>query len=127
MAIVTYILLSTLLAGFRGAFEPQLLGLTATNAFIVILLELVLLKAGTYFLSISNESQIYDLVAYSGYKFVGVIVTVAISGLFNGWSGGTGGMVGWGVFGYCFMANAFFLVCLLNASPERSQSITYKC
>lgn len=109
MAFVTYILLSTLLAGLRGAFEPQLLGITASNAFLVIILELVLLKAGTYFLNISNESQIYDLVAYSGYKFVGVIVTIAVAGVVNGGKG-TGGWVGWSVFGYTFMANAFFLV-----------------
>jgi len=109
MAFVTYILLSTLLAGLRGAFRPELLGLTATNAFAVVVIELLLLKLGTYLLNISNESQWLDLVAYSGYKFVGVIATVAVAGVFSGGKG-TGGWVGWTVFGYTFMANAFFLV-----------------
>ena len=109
MAFVTYILLSTLLAGLRGAFRPELLGLTATNAFAVVVIELLLLKLGTYLLNISNESQWLDLVAYSGYKFVGVIATVAVAGVFTGGKG-TGGWVGWTVFGYTFMANAFFLV-----------------
>lgn len=110
MAFVTYILLSTLFAGVRGAFRPELLGLTATNAFAVVIIELLLLKLGTYFLNISNESQWLDLVAYSGYKFVGVIVTVLASGLLNEGSGGTGGWIGWTIFAYTFLANAFFLV-----------------
>jgi len=94
MAFVTYILLSTLLAGLRGAFRPELLGLTATNAFAVVVIELLLLKLGTYLLNISNESQWLDLVAYSGYKFVGVIATVAVAGVFTGGKGTGGWVVG---------------------------------
>ncbi|KAF2223536.1 YIF1-domain-containing protein [Elsinoe ampelina] len=109
MAFVTYILLSTLLAGLRGAFRPELLGLTATNAFAVVAIELLLLKLGTYLLNISNESQWLDLVAYSGYKFVGVIATIAISGIATGGKG-TGGWIGWTIFAYTFLANAFFLL-----------------
>ncbi|KAK5131728.1 hypothetical protein LTR08_000617 [Meristemomyces frigidus] len=74
MAFTTYILLSTLLAGLSGNFQPQLLGITFTNATSIILLELVFLWLGRYLLNIHSESQIYDLVAYSGYKFVGVIL-----------------------------------------------------
>lgn len=112
MAFVTYILLSTLLAGIHGAFRPELLGLTATNAFAVVIIELILLKLGTYLLNISNESQWLDLVAYSGYKFVGVILTVAVSGIFSGvkW-------ISWLTFAYAYAANAFFLVSPLHKPP----------
>lgn len=109
MAFVTYTLLSTLLAGLNGKFEPQLLGITFSNASVIIVLELVVLWLGKYLLNISSESQIYDLIAYSGYKFVGVIVTIAVAAAFNH-GAGTGGWVGWTVFAYTFMANAFFLV-----------------
>jgi protein transport protein YIF1 len=109
MALVTYILLSTLLAGLRGQFQPELLGYTASKAGVVVILELVVLKLGSYFLSISNESQLLDLVAYSGYKFVGIIATVVIAEIFNHGKG-TGGWFGWGVFVYTFLANALFLV-----------------
>lgn len=109
MAFVTYILVSTLLAGLRGAFQPELLGYTATTAFAIVIIEIVGLKLGSYLLSISNDSQLLDLVAYSGYKFVGIIVTVVISEIVNGGKG-TGGMVGWTIFAYTFLANAFFLV-----------------
>lgn len=109
MAFVTYILLSTLLAGLRGAFHPELLGLTATTAFVVVIFEILGLKLGCYLLSISNDSQLLDLVAYSGYKFVGVIVTLVVAEIFNRGEG-TGGWIGWTIFLYTFFANAFFLV-----------------
>ncbi|KAH9888660.1 YIF1-domain-containing protein [Xylariomycetidae sp. FL2044] len=109
MALVTYILLSTLLAGLRGEFQPELLGYTASTAGVVVILEILLLKLGCYFLSISNQSQLLDLVAYSGYKFVGIIVTVATAELVNG-GRGTGGWIGWSVFLYTFLANSLFLM-----------------
>ena len=85
------------------------MGLTATAAFAVVAVEILGLKFGTYILSISNDSQLLDLVAYSGYKFVGVIVTLVVAELLNGGKG-TGGWVGWSIFTYTFLANAFFLV-----------------
>lgn len=109
MALVTYILLSTLTAGLRGAFNPELLGYTATLALSVLLLELLLLKFGTFILSISSSSQLLDLVAYSGYKFVHVIVAIVLTELLALF-GATGGWVSWLVFLYCFGANAFFLL-----------------
>lgn len=111
MALVTYILLATMLAGLRGQFLPELLGITATYCFVIVAIEILLLKLGCYLLSISNESQLLDLVAYSGYKFVGVIFTIVISQIVSGGKG-TGGWVGWVVFAYAFFANALFLVSL---------------
>jgi len=113
MALTTYILLSTLLAGLRGAFHPELLAGTATTAFAIVLLVIGGLKLGCYLLSITNDSQLLDLVAYSGYKFVGIIVTLLVAELANsrsGSAGGSGGWIGWVVFTYCFLANAFFLL-----------------
>lgn len=109
MAFVTYVLLSTLLAGLRGQFQPELLGYTATTAFGLVIFEILVLKLACYLLSITNESQLLDLVAYSGYKFVGIIVTTIAGELGTG-GAGTGGWVGWTVFGYTWFALAFFLV-----------------
>jgi len=108
MAFVTYILLLPLLAGLRGQFNPEMLGLTATAAFAVVIFEVLGLKLMCYLLNISNESQLLDLVAYSGYKFVGVIVTMVAGEVLRGMGGGA--WVGWTVFLYCFSANALFLV-----------------
>ena len=124
MAFVTYILLSTLLAGLRGAFHPEVMGLTATTAFAVVALEILGLKFGTYVLSISNDSQLLDLVAYSGYKFVGVIVTLVVAEILNR-GAGTGGWAGWTVFTYTWAANAFFLVSSLDLSIRHSFCCIY--
>ena len=109
MAFVSYILLSTLLEGLRGDFHPQVMGSLFSYALVVVLLEIMILKLGTYILSITNESQLLDLVAYSGYKFVGVIVTLIVAEVLN-LGKGTGGWAGWTVFTYTFLANALFLV-----------------
>ncbi|KAF1940692.1 YIF1-domain-containing protein [Clathrospora elynae] len=109
MALVTYILLSTLLAGLRGAFHPELLGYTATLAISVTLLEILIIRTGTFLLAISSSSQLLDLVAYSGYKFVHVIVSLLLSHLTSLLGFGSA-WVNWVIFLYCFSANAFFLL-----------------
>ena len=109
MALVTYILLSTVLAGLRGSFHPELLGSITTTAIAVVIFEIVLLKVAMYILNITNDSQLLDLMAYSGYKFVGIIVTLTLSEILSG-GNGTGGLIGWTIFIYTFLANAFFLV-----------------
>ncbi|KAF2190498.1 YIF1-domain-containing protein [Zopfia rhizophila CBS 207.26] len=109
MALVTYILLSTLLAGLRGAFHPELLGYTATIAMSVMILEIMTIKAGTFILAISSSSQLLDLVAYSGYKFVGVIITLLVSEVLTHLGIG-GSWASWVVFLYCYGANSFFLL-----------------
>ena len=109
MALVTFILLSTIIAGFRGDFKPELIASTATYGLAIVIVEILALKLGCYLLSISSQSQLFDLIAYSGYKFVGIIITIAIAEIYNGGEG-TGGWVGWGVFLYTFLANSLFLV-----------------
>lgn len=116
MSIVTYILLSSVLAGLRGDFSPELLGVVGTKAFFVILLEFCFLKLGTYLLSISSESQFLDLFAYSGYKFIGIILALLAEGF--------GSFAHWFTFLYCFAANSFFLMRSLKyvVLPESSGS-----
>jgi protein transport protein YIF1 len=116
MAFITYILLSTVLAGMRGSFHPELLGSTTSTALGVVIFEIVVLKIAMYLLSITNDSQLLDLVAYSGYKFVGVIATLFLAEIMTGGQG-TNNWVGWVFFLYTWYANAFFLVsCLLVAT-----------
>jgi hypothetical protein len=127
MALVTYILLSTLIAGLRGAFNPELLGYTATVAICVTLLEILIIRTGTFLLAITSSSQLLDLVAYSGYKFVHVIVSLLLSHLAS-FIGIGGTWISWVIFLYCFSANAFFLLRSLRyvLLPDQSgQSMGY--
>jgi len=103
MSLVTYILLSALLSGLSGTFHPALLGYTAWSALGAVGLEIAGLKFGCYLLAIGN-SQLLDLVAYSGYKFVGTIISIVASASLGS------KFISWAVFLYCFNANAFFLL-----------------
>ncbi len=73
MAIVTYILLRCLYAGLQKRFDPELLGVTASKAFGVIMTDFFVIKLGCYLLAISGPGQVIDIFAYSGYKFEGYV------------------------------------------------------
>ena len=66
MAIVTYILVSAFHSG-----QPKALGEYASGAFVVVLIEFGFVYLGCYFLNVQSSSQALDVIAYSGYKFVG--------------------------------------------------------
>ncbi len=91
MSIVTYILLAALHAGINARFNPgvciqvifselflnffslQILGDSASRATVVVLLDFAFVKLGCYILNITSSSQVVDLIAYGGYKFVGYV------------------------------------------------------
>lgn len=122
MAIVTYILLMGLYAGMYApsGFRPQILGETASRATLVLLFDFLFVKLGCYILNIQGSSQFVDIFSYTGYKFVGVIVIIAVGFLgISGWL--------WNiVFFYVFLANAFFLLRSLRSVvlPDPSISIS---
>jgi len=104
MAFVTYILLAALQSGLQSRFHPEIFGVVATKAIVVLILDFLFLKGGCYLLGIQGSNPIVDLLAYGGYKFVGVIATLLV------------GLVGFSrtlytiAFVYTFLANAFFLL-----------------
>ena len=71
MAIFTYILLSTLHSGIAEHFSPLILGESASRATAVVLFDFALVKFACYILNIPGSSQMIELIAYGGYKFVG--------------------------------------------------------
>ena len=70
MALVTYVLLISIQSGLSSRFSPEVLGTSLTTALAVLIVEFILVKTGCYILSIPGQSQVLDLVAYGGYKFV---------------------------------------------------------
>jgi hypothetical protein len=115
MAFVTYILLSAFQSGIQGHFNPEDFSVTASYAFAVVLFEFVAIKIGCYLLSIGGQGKVLDLVAYGGYKFVGIVVTmlVRLAGLLSRREGGKKGWgrwFEWSVFIYCFLCLGFFMV-----------------
>jgi hypothetical protein len=71
MALVTYILLIALQTGLEKRFNPEVLGLTASTAIAILIIEFMFIKLGCYFLNIQGQGQVIDIFAYGGYKFVG--------------------------------------------------------
>ena len=104
MALMTYILLSGAVAGSKGRFDPELLSIAASQALGIIFLEFCCIKLGCYLLNIQGDGAVIDLVAYSGYKFVGIIVSLLAS------LAGLRSSICWAIFVYVFAANAFFLL-----------------
>ncbi|KAK4531968.1 hypothetical protein CCYA_CCYA10G2825 [Cyanidiococcus yangmingshanensis] len=71
MSFVTYVLLIGLLRGTEGKFTPQVMGEWASMGLITVVLEVLLIRV-SLFLAQSPRVVWVDLVAYSGYKFVGL-------------------------------------------------------
>ncbi|KMS64986.1 hypothetical protein BVRB_040610, partial [Beta vulgaris subsp. vulgaris] len=80
MAFVTYILMMGFVLGMSKAFTPEILGATATWALAILILEVFLLRVGFAVVG-SNASVVapplLDLIAYSSYKFVILVVDLA--------------------------------------------------
>ena len=79
MAFVTYILVAALQSGLQSRFHPEIFGVVATKAIVVLVLDFLLVKGGCYLLGIQGTNPIVDLIAYGGYKFVGCVVAFANS------------------------------------------------
>ncbi|KAH8027696.1 hypothetical protein HPB51_007246 [Rhipicephalus microplus] len=79
MALVTYVLLSGYLLGLRNEFTPERLGLQASSALMWLTLEVLAVWLATYILSIRSSLRVLDLIAFSSYKFVGMIAALLAS------------------------------------------------
>lgn len=104
MALVTYVLLVSVIRGLESRFHPEVFGLILSRALGIVFFEFAAVKLGCYLLNIQGDHTMVDLLAYSGYKFVGAIVTLTV-GLLH-----FGRFVYWSAFFYTCAANAFFLV-----------------
>jgi len=122
MAFVTYILVAALQSGLQSRFHPEIFGVVATKAIVVLILDFLFVKGGCYLLGIQGTNPIVDLLAYGGYKFVGCVVALAnsstkltpfpssvIATLLVGLVGSSPTLYSI-AFIYTFLANAFFLV-----------------
>jgi len=81
MSAITYILLVGFFMGTQFRFTPDVLGKTLTTVMTIVLLEVFAIKGSSFIWPL--QTPILDTVAYSGYKFVGIIVNV-IAGLLLG-------------------------------------------
>lgn len=105
MAFVTYILLSAYMMGLQDRFSPEVLGVQASSSVGAITFETLLIMASLYIMNINTYLKLYDVVAFSGYKFLAMLVALLMS-LVAGTTGYTLAVV------YCSITLGFFLVSL---------------
>lgn len=83
MSFVTYILLWALFLGLRGDFHPEVFGYLASQTLACSFVDIALFKVGLYLLNCSTHSTLWDLVAFSGYKYVPIIILLCAKQVFS--------------------------------------------
>ncbi|XP_062996780.1 protein YIF1B [Elgaria multicarinata webbii] len=86
MAFITYILVAGLALGTQNRFSPDLLGLQASSALAWLIVEVLAVLISLYLITVNTDLSTIDLVAFSGYKYVGMIVGL-LAGLLFGKTG----------------------------------------
>ncbi|KAK6038966.1 Hrf1 family protein [Cooperia oncophora] len=74
MAFITYIIVSGFVLGTQGRFSPEMLGILTSNAFIWIIIENIIIFVSKYVMNISQSLSVWHSLAYSTYKFFGMII-----------------------------------------------------
>ena len=77
MSFVTYILLWAAFQGLSGEFHPQLFGYLASQTLAFAVLDVAVFKIGLYLLNCS-QIKIYDIVSFSSYKYVSIVVVLCL-------------------------------------------------
>uniref|UniRef100_A0A0B6ZXJ0 Protein YIF1 n=2 Tax=Arion vulgaris TaxID=1028688 RepID=A0A0B6ZXJ0_9EUPU len=83
MAFVTYILVAGLVLGIQGRFTPEQLGVQASSALVWLIIELVAFLFSIYVMNLKSSLKYLDIIAYCGYKFVGMTISLLTGLAFN--------------------------------------------
>jgi hypothetical protein len=110
MAFVTYVLTFGILLGSGQKFTPDVLGMTSSTAIALWATQVCFIRLGCYLLNVAGPVPMLDLVAYTGYKFIGIIITLVLKiwSIPSVWINV--------VFGYLMVSYAFFTVNLIDMS-----------
>ncbi|CAN9511580.1 unnamed protein product [Ophioblennius macclurei] len=83
MGFITYVLVAGLALGTQNRFSPELLGVQASSALVWLIMEVLAVLLSLYLVTVNTDLTTIDLLAFSGYKYVGMIVGV-VAGLMFG-------------------------------------------
>ncbi|XP_050401128.1 protein YIF1B-B [Patella vulgata] len=76
MAFVTYILTAGFVLGTQDRFTPEQLGIQASSALVWIIIEVLAMTLSLYVMNMNTELKYLDTLAYCGYKYVGMIMSL---------------------------------------------------
>lgn len=74
MAFVTYILLWAMILGLKGDFHPEVFGYLASQVLACSVFDILVFRVGLYLLNCLTQCTFWDIISYSGYKYVSIIV-----------------------------------------------------
>lgn len=78
MGYITYVLIAGLVLGTKDLFSPEVLGIIASQALAWTAVEIVIQLITIYLINTPTTLTFLDLLAYSGYKFVGIIICIML-------------------------------------------------
>jgi hypothetical protein len=108
MSLVTFALVTAFVKGTAGKFTPEVLTDVMSYNMLVNFIEVMMLKAALVMLQ-SSTCSILDLIAYSGYKYFGLVINM-VAGLCLGKS------MYYVVMLYTGCSMAFFMIKILSAA-----------
>ncbi|KAF2904786.1 hypothetical protein ILUMI_01389 [Ignelater luminosus] len=118
MAYFTYVLMAGLVLGMQQRFTPEQIVMQASSALAWCIVELAVYSCTLYITNIQTSLRTLDLLAYSGYKFIGIIASIVVS-LLAGRTGYYATLI------YVSLALAFFLVRSLKAQVLQERQAQY--
>jgi protein transport protein YIF1 len=81
MSGITYVLLSALMYGTAGKFNPEVIPSVTTFCFFVQAFEVAAIRLGFYLMQ--SQVAILDLFSYTGYKYVGLCINMIVGIVFG--------------------------------------------
>jgi len=124
MSCVTYVILCAITMTLEvtdenknGEFQPEVLGRKTLNLFSLLVGEVLLMKLICYLMSISADVAFLDLIAYSGYKFIGIIVVSILNHV-------TSKFITYLVYAYVSLALGFFMLRSMKYFVLTDQSLS---
>ncbi|CAF0821708.1 unnamed protein product [Rotaria sp. Silwood1] len=77
MSAITYVLVAGLVLGLKDRFTPEQLGMHASSVLVWNIIEICILCFTFYIFNVQSKLRTLDLIAYCGYKYVGMIVALS--------------------------------------------------
>ena len=111
MSLITYVLLCALCYGNAGQFNPEVIPDVCTKCFLANLVEVFVIRAGFYMMQ--TPVAFLDLMAYTGYKYLGLCIN-----MFVGLLGRVLGIGGATAYYICFvwtaLASAYLMLKIMS-------------
>jgi len=119
MSGITYVLLSALLYGTAGQFNPEVIPGITTSCLLMQTLEVLCMRLGFYLLQV--PVPMLDLFSYTGYKYVGLCLNMVVGLVVGHFGMGSRGY--YVAFFWTASCMAYFMLkTMANNIPERTSA-----